>query len=179
MILVKILDPVSGSSGNKLFLTDGERDQQGNMKFWASTQDMTLTFIRHQEINSVITAYGTDGTVIKPLFSTASTAFEKIVQSRLWDAPGGYQFMKTTGRLNLLALYYGVSSPNLKVGIDSELGLMSSLYTMTPSGAGYFVSPPQAIGQKGVLMGLTIRTNADDMALVSAMFQPDVHDYRG
>lgn len=179
MVLVKILDPVSGVSSNKLFMTDGARDDSGNFKFWASSQDMTLTYINHQEINSVITAYGTDGATIKPLFSTPSTAFEKIVQSRLWDAPGGYQFVKTTGRLNLIGYYNALNSPNLRVGVDSELGLMASLYTLTPSGAGYFVSDPQAIGQKGVLMGLTIRTNCDDMALVSAMIMPDVHDFRG
>lgn len=172
MTLVRIVDPVSGSTVNKLFMWNGKQ-------WWASSQDMTLIFVKHQEINSVLTAWGTDGTVIKPLFNTASVAFEKIAQSRLWDAPGGYQFQKATSRLWTMAYYYSTSTPNLKVGIDNESGLMASLYTLTPSATGYFISSPQAVGQVGVLLGLTFRTNAADMALVSGMVEPGIVQYRG
>jgi hypothetical protein len=39
--------------------------------------------------------------------------------------------------------------------------------------------PAQAPGQVGVLLGLTASTNADDMAILSLVLQPEVVAYRG
>jgi hypothetical protein len=41
------------------------------------------------------------------------------------------------------------------------------------------VLPPQAIGQWGVLTGMTVTTNADDMVLISLMMQDEIVQYRG
>jgi hypothetical protein len=180
-VLSQIVDPVTLATVNKLFLWDGK-------KWWASSQDVSLIFIQHQEINSIFTAWGTDGTHLYPLFNTASTGFTKTVQSRLWDAPGGYLFQKTVPRFWGLAQYFSASSPNLIVNIDNENNAYpyaaptgNARFTVTgPSGAGYFVVPPQAVGQAGVLSGMTIQTNAADMALISAMLGGyEVVQYRG
>jgi hypothetical protein len=180
-VLSQIVDPVSGATVNKLFLWDGK-------KWWASAQDVSLTFIQHQEINSVFTAWGTDGTRLYPLFQTPTSGFTKTVQSRLWDEPGGYLLQKTPTRFWALAQYYSTVSTNLTVNFDNEQNAYpyaaptgSARVTITgPSGAGYFVTPLQAVGQAGVLAGMTIQTTAADMALISAMLGGfAVSQYRG
>jgi hypothetical protein len=156
MVLSQIIDPVTLATVNRLFCWDGK-------KWFATHQDHALTFIQHQEINSVFIAYGTDGTTIWPLFQSPSSGFTKVVQSRLWDAPGGYLFNKTETRFWALAQYYSASSPDLTVDIDNEQNAYpyatqtgSAHVTITgPAGAGYFVTPPQAVGQAGVLSGMT------------------------
>lgn len=179
MVLNNIVDPVSGTTANKVLLWDGKR-------WWASLQDINLTFMAAQEINSVFTSYGTNGTIIAPLFSTASTGFTKTLQTRLWDEPGGYQLSKATNRFWSLWNYYSASSPNLVVLIDA-IGISNSGqfanqqgYTITgPGGTGYFLTPPQAVGQQGALTGFTIQTTAADAALVSAMIEDAMTWYRG
>lgn len=172
MLLSKIVDPITNTTVSKLFITDGKL-------WWTSGQDMTLTFVKHQEINSVTTAWGTDGTVIRTLFSTPSNAFRKVAQSRLWDAPGGYQYVKTPSRLSAVGYYNSTVTPTFSITIDNETGLANS-YTVTavPAATGYYMLPPTAVGQKGFFNGLTFYTNAADMSLVTAMMHVDVHDYR-
>ena len=172
MVLATVLDPISGSQVNKLFLWNSKY-------WWASMQDVTLTFIASYENNSVLTAYGTDGTHIYPLFQTPSTGFSKVVQSRLWDAPAGYMHVKAATRLFGIAYVYSASSPTFTVGVDNENGLMASPYTIVPAGAGYFEVPPEAVGQQGIMMGLTITTSAADMSLVSVALQEEIISYRG
>jgi hypothetical protein len=92
MILLPIVDLYTGNDVNKLCMWDGKR-------WWTSEQDQgPLTFINSQEINSQLTAYGTDGTHIWPLFQSPSTGFTKTVQSKLWSNPG-YTFTKTSVRI--------------------------------------------------------------------------------
>jgi len=172
MVLTTIKDPISGSQVNKLFMWDGKA-------WWAAMQDVTLTFIATSEINSVLTAYGTDGNLIYPLFQTPSTAFAKVVQSRLWDGPGGYTHVKAATRLFGIAYIYANTSPTFTVNIDNENSITNASYTVTPASAGYFEIPPEAVGQQGVMMGLTITTNAADLSLVSVALQEEIVGYRG
>ena len=202
MFLLPIIDPISGLQANKLLMWNGKL-------WWASTQDVTLTFIQFQEIDSVLTAWGTDGSSVWPLFQQPSVGFQKIVQTRLWDPPGGFQFTHTAVRLWILAVYYSFLSAALAVSIDNEnplvnsenltLNLAPGFMTWTnnstqpinwtnnsaqpllwyTSGTSFVLSPPQAIGKTGVLTGITITTNAADMALISAMMQDSIAGYRG
>lgn len=171
LTLVQIVDPISGTTVNKIFMRYGKA-------WFASMQDVALTFIASQEINSVFTAYGTDGTHIYPLFQQPSTAFNKIVQSKLWDTPVGIETTKTTGRLWGMAQYYSTVSPNLVFSVDNENGIGNS-YTITPSGTGIKVFGPEAVGQKGALTGMTMTTAAADMSLIQSMISSLTHDYRG
>ena len=118
MVLARIVDPVTGSTVNKVMMWDGAK------RWWTSPQDITLDFIASQEINSVWTTYGTNGTVVCPLFSTPTTQFTKTAQSRLWDAPGGYLLEKAANRFWGMMQYYSVSSPNITLSVDNEDGLM-------------------------------------------------------
>jgi hypothetical protein len=183
IVLAQIIDPVSNTNQNKLLIWNGK-------EWYASVQDFgPLTYIATQEINSVLTAWGTDGNVIRPLFGAASTGFQKVVQSRYWDEPGGYQFSKATGRFWSVWNYNIGGTQNLLVDIDAVgiSGINGTTFNNTqpytiasPSGAGYFVTPPQAVGQQGVLTGITLKTNEADVSLVSAMIQQDPRiSYRG
>jgi hypothetical protein len=183
MVLAQIVDPVANTTQNKLLIWNGK-------DWYSSVQDFgPLTYIATQEINSVLTAWGTDGNVIKPLFQNPSLNFQKTVQSRYWDAPGGYQFSKASSRFWSVWDYNVTGSLNMVVSIDA-VGISgangttfsnSATYTIpSPAGTGYFVTPPEAVGQQGVLTGMTIKTNEADLSLVSAMLQNDPRiSYRG
>ncbi len=172
MTLATVKDPISAAQVNKLFLWTG--------KFWtASMQDVTLTQVASSEFNSVLTAYGTDGTHIYPLFQTPSVGFTKTVQSRLWDGPGGYTHVKAATRLFGIAYVYANTSPTFTVNIDNQDSITNATYTIVPSASGYFEIPPEAVGQQGVMMGLTITTSAADLSLVSVALQEELVAYRG
>lgn len=203
ILLLPIVDPVSGQQVNKLLLT---RDPVGKV-WWASVQDVPLIYIQHQEINSVLTAYGTDGVSLYPLFAQPSIAFQKVAQTRLWDKPGGYQLMKWLVRLWGIVRYYSTLASTISVALDNETSSNSLAVTAAPNvaawttaagavatwtttlgavstwlaggGSAYSVLTPDAVAQAGVLVGFTITTNAGDMAIVSMMVQPTIAGYRG
>lgn len=199
MLLLPIVDPVSGQQVNKLLMWEGKR-------WWTSEQDVNLTYINYQEINSELTAYGTDGTFIYPLFQQPSVGFTKTVQSKLWDKPGSYNLTKQTTRLWGLFRYYSALAPDLRISIDNEttsepvtsdLGPLDATWltagedeaiwhttsnataTWTTAGEGIVVLAPSSVGQNGALTGLTVQTEAADMAILSMMIQNEVAAYRG
>lgn len=203
-LLLPVIDFITGQKVNKLFCFSSSGESQ---KWWSTQQDVNLIFVQHQEINSVITAYGTDGNNIYPLFQQPSVAFTKTIQSKLWAQPGGYQMEKTADRLWGLAQYFSNLSPQLTISIDNETGQpndyvinlfpspviitdnagdvvtvtdnLGAIVTVTGSGGGIVTFPPQAVAQTGFLIGLTISTQAADMALISLMVAPQLAYYRG
>ena len=199
ILLLPIIDPVSGQQVNKLLMWNGKI-------WWASQQDVSLVYIQYQEINSVLTAYGTDGISVYQLFARPSIAFQKVAQTKLWDKPGGYQFTKFVTRLWGLVQYYSPLSQTLNVSIDNEVGSNTSVAAVSTnvatwltaggltsawinnalqittwllSGSGFLVVSPTAVSQKGVLTGFTAKTNAADMAIVSMMIHDEIAGYRG
>ena len=203
ILLLPIVDPVKGQQVNKLLLM---REPVGKV-WWASEQDVPLLYIQHQEINSVLTCYGTDGSSIYALFSTPSIAFTKTAQTKLWDKPGGYQFTKFVTRLWGIVKYYSTLSPSLNISLDNEVNSVVVAATTTPNistwvtvlgalstwvtagnlpstwlsggGTSYSVLPPTAVAQQGILTGFTVTTNAADMAIVSMMIHNEIAGYRG
>lgn len=203
MLLIPVIDFITKQQVNKLFMWNGK-------VWWSSQQDVPLIYVASQEIDSVLTAYGTDGKSIYPLFQQPSTGFTKTVQSKLWDQPGSYIVKKTADRVWGLAYYFSALSPNLSVGIDNEVNTAEYTLTLAPGsvafvnefgvavlflnasaaivaligtsgggGTGVVVFPPTAIGQNGVLTGLTVSTQAADMALISMILEDQVWNYRG
>jgi len=122
-LLLPIIDPVTGQQVNKLMIWNG--------KIWfASEQDVNLTFIGTQEIDSVLTAWGTDGQKIYPLFQTPTSDFHKTVQSRLWDAPVGIEEFKSVQRLWGACQLFTTEDTDIVVKIDNEHGpILESSYT--------------------------------------------------
>ena len=183
MLLLPILDQVTGQQTNKLMMWDGKR-------WWTASQEINLTWIASQEINSVLTAYGTDGASIYPLFQTPSTALTKTLQSKLFDTPG-YFFNKVASRIFYLVDYKSVSTKVVALGVDngsSNTGVFTdpSVGTLTwtndrdqpiiwtnSSGVAILwgrqglATGGFAITQPGPLIGMTLQTKAQDLTVLS------------
>lgn len=199
ILLLPIVDPITGQQVNKLFLW--------NTKFWfSSNQDVPLVSIQHQEVDSVLTCWGTDGSSLYRLFQRPSTAFTKTAQSRLWDTPVGIQQKKAIGRLWGAAQYYQTDGEAIRISIDNELGPSNytvesgpapvawvndngdtvtwynnanAAVTWVTGGAQVIVFDPTAVGQVGVFTGFTVQTEASDLALIMLSMQPEAVGYRG
>ena len=196
ILLLPIVDPVSGQQVNKMFMWNGKT-------WWASEQSVSIIYIQHQEINSVLTAYGTDGTSIYPLFTTPSALFTKTAQSKLWTK-SQLVMLQTMTRLWGAAQYYSTDTPALTVQIDNESGASSSTVDLSPTVvtwrtqtgavmnwttqtgaamvwrvAGIAIIPPTAKTQNGVMLGFTAFTNSADMALIMLGGDVKLTQYRG
>lgn len=113
MILAPVVDLFTGQQRNKLLIWNGQI-------WFVSEQDIALSYIQSQEINSNLTAWGTDGTTLRALFQQPSVGFTKRVMSKFWTTPIGYQEKKTANRFWALAQYYDLMSPNVNLYIESE-----------------------------------------------------------
>lgn len=198
LLLLPIVDPITGQQVNKLFCWNGKI-------WWAASQSLSFQLIQTQEIYSVLTAWGAAGPSLYPLFQNPSSDFAKIAQSRLWDRPG-YEFYKYASRLWGILKYYSDDSPDLTISIDNETGSATSVSAFNPLvltwlnnastiinwtnslanpivwytvGTGFTIIPPDAVGQNGALIGLTVQTEAADMAIVSMKLGNINLAYRG
>lgn len=197
-LLLPVIDQTTKQQVNKLFIWDEKR--------WCSAQQSAaVTFVQHQEIDSVLTAWGSDGTALYRLFQTPSTALVKTLQSKLW-APLSYAFIKSETRFWGIVQFYSGGPTTITISIDSENGGSSITLPITPTGiqwindsdvvvqwknnanvvvswngpANYpIVLPPTAISQWGALVGMTITTPASDLAIVSMATMPVQGAYRG
>lgn len=202
MVLSRFVDVATGDTVNKLLMFQ-------NGRWWVSGQGVDLIYVAGREFQSNLSAWGTDGTSIYPLFTTASANFTKRVQTKLWDAPGGYQFGKAATRFWSLFNFDAVDTvATVNVDIENEVEGNVNTYTFTsPSPtipvinassitiptinassttitvqsiqSGYFVTDAAAIGQQGVCLGFTVYTTQGDIELISAMMQPEIVQYRG
>lgn len=174
MVLSRLVNPITGVTSNKLAIWY-------NKKWFMSSQGFAgdMTYISSQEINSVLTAYGTDGHTIAPLFNTPSPNFLKLVSSRYWDNPS-YMFQKYTQRFWGVANYGSTLSTNLIFTAEKEFPASNNTFTITgPSSTGYFIVPPQAIGQQGRFLGMSVATMCADVTFVSFMMDNEIVGYRG
>lgn len=182
MLLLPIIDQVSKQPTNKLLMWDSKR-------WWTSSQDTNLTYISTQEVNSQMTAWGTDGENLFQLFTTPSTRFTKTAVSKLWATPG-YDSTKMAMHLLGMLNFYVTDQP-VNVFIDNETGSNKFVPATIPPGfawatpggqtflwtnggapfnwgaAGLVIFGPQPVGQFGRLIGMTVQTTASDVALLS------------
>ncbi len=195
MLLYPVIDQWTGVQVNKLLMWDGQ-------KWWTSQQGVPLIYIAGQEINSVLTAWGTDGAKIYPLFQNPSNNFLKVARSKLWKDPG-YFFTKTAG--TLFGLFFHVIQGGVTyVYIDNDVGtsyqflvepsLLQIIWLNNSSGVVQFQNNSSQnvsfnpsglavfsgrVAQQGNLLGMTITTlDADDilssLTLISQLFQTDL-----
>lgn len=202
MALVPVIDLFTGQQRNKLLMWNGQI-------WFASEQDVVLSYIQHQEIASVITAWGTDGPNLRRLFQQPSTAFTKRFSSKFWPTPVGYQTTKTADRFWALAQYNVFDEPNVTLTVESEDASAPAQYTLTPttqnSGVNWhthsalavawhthaglpvvwsaistgIVRFGRSVAQKGVVLGFTLETDCADMEWISAMIEPGDWSYDG
>ena len=80
LLLLTITDPFTKTPRNAMIGWDGK-------EFYILSQSTNLVYIGTQEINSQITAWGTDGTNLFPLFnSNTSLTLQKILSTKLYGA---------------------------------------------------------------------------------------------
>lgn len=198
MVLVPVIDPVTAQQVNKLLVWDGR-------VWFVTSQDAALTFVAHQEINAVLTAYGTNGTEVFPLFQRPSDGFTKRIQTKLVDR-ASYVLTKTMTRLFGLVSYGSFESPEIRVTIDNENSSAVANAAFSPNALTWTndfgqtmtwtndtgqtlewfsasnsisVLEPTAVGQAGVMGGLTIETESSDVTVVSFALMNDSFNYRG
>jgi hypothetical protein len=160
------------------------------------SQSVALTFIGTQEINSDLTAWGTDGTALYPLMQTPSERIPKIWSSKLYGAQNPY-ITKLARMVYVQAENFAsdTEAPEFGVTIDTEWGSLQSPVPTTvfppplaPPGteayripAGAEVPPVQApvlaatAGQdmQGQQLGMTITTAAADFSILNLMLAYD------
>ncbi len=79
MLLLPIIDPITGALSRTLFMWDGKR-------WWPGNQSADLRQISTSEYASDIRAWGSDGTSIFQLFTTPGTT-TKTLLTKLWTKP--------------------------------------------------------------------------------------------
>jgi hypothetical protein len=159
VLLLPIIDQVTGVRTNKLLLWNG--------KIWfTAIQNLNLTYISGQKFNSALSAWGTDGTSIYPLFTEPSTAVTKTVQSKLWATPG-YYFTKQMLRLLGIVQNLTGSTISLRVTCDNETNSSPAVTVSLPVTSGFDVFGPIPLGNSGRLLGISIQTEASDAAILS------------
>jgi len=105
-------------------------------KWFVGSQVATLTYIETQEINSVITCWGTNGTTLFKMFQTPSTSLNKIIQTKLWQGQT-YLIVKQSMRLFTLGTDNSTSGYSFTGTIDqvTESGRTSVSVSLSASPA--------------------------------------------
>jgi hypothetical protein len=172
MTLAAVVNPVTNVIQNKFMIFDGKR-------WFTSQQGPNIIYITTGEFASQFTMYGTDGTNLYKLFLTPSSNFQKTIQSKFWTQPDGYHAGKAGTRLWSL-LTFNFLDQGVNVTIENENPAQTSVIAL-PIGSyvGTMASPPEAIGQQGVLSGMTLNTFAADMEINSVMIGSSLVQYRG
>ena len=158
-------------------------------KWFTSTQIKQPTFIQTQEVNSVIQAWGTDGTNLYPMFQTPNTSLPKVFQTKLRKAPN-YTSFKRALRLYFVGANNGVeNNPTFTIQSDTDvgngtplsLGLLQNSLIFVGTGTISFVGTgtinfatvlPVSIDGVGIssygkMIGYTLTSNASDLDIIS------------
>jgi len=128
-LLMKATDYL-GNVRVMMFVWDGQ-------KWFVASQDNALTYIESQEINSVLTLWGTDGTNLFRCFNTASATLTKILQTKLFE---GQTYIIIKQLLRVFALGQSkTNNPYLLTGtIDmiSDTGAFASAISLNSLSSG-------------------------------------------
>lgn len=175
-VLSKVVDPVSNTTRNKIWMWDGEK------KWWISEQNSSpIVYIKHQETNSIISLYATDGQRLFQVFVNPSIAFAKVLQSKMWARPGNFMTTKTATMLWACFQYLTtIPSQNITISVENEVAGALQTYTIAPpAGLGFNVAGPIAVTQTGKMLGFTMTTVESDITINSVQIVPQITQYRG
>lgn len=186
ILLMDTLDPFTGTHRNMMYLWNGQKWFQGS-------QETTPIYVSAQEINSLLTSWGTDGNTIFSLFATPSSTLSKKVQSKLWSG-SGIIVRKKSLRLYTEATDNSAagSGVTLNYTLDNEVvsvpvavtqqntllwtGADKNIFTWTGSDLKTFLwtipglsVQGQNVDSYGLALGLTITSTSPDFSLVSSI----------
>jgi len=166
MLLWPVQAPFDMSTRNALLMWDGK-------KWYIGSQNVALTFINSRQILSILQTWGTDGTNLFQLFSTASTSNRKYWQTKLWSGAGP-QIAKQAMRLYTSAIDNTGAGFNITSTLDtiSEASLTPGAQAGTiAAGAttSTYISGSNSvnISGRGNYMGLSNQTFGSDFTLLS------------
>jgi hypothetical protein len=91
-------------------------------RWWVASQEVAPTFVATLEAESNLTAYGSNGTIIFPMFQTTSASINKIVQSKLYSGgqASAYIIYKQVLRFYMQLDTISVDPDTISVTIDTE-----------------------------------------------------------
>ena len=179
--LMTITDPFSQAHRN-VMVGWTERD------WFIASQTPALTAIGTQEVNSDLTAWGTDGTSLYPLFQTPTTNIFKIVATKLWGGAESFIINMTHSvyidAVDRSAAQTGISFVTATIDGDglavpaqnsltqkvSSAPSTSVKFDFTPTFlAPYPFGAMYATGRQpqvpGVALGMTLISNSEDFSL--------------
>ena len=182
MLNFQTLNPYTKTNQTLMAMWNGQ-------KWFTSTQIKQPTFIQTQEVNSVIQAWGTDGTNLYPMFQTPNTSLTKVFQTKLRKAPN-YTSFKRALRLYFVGANNGVeNNPTFTIQSDTDvgngtplsLGLLQNSLIFVGTGTISFVGTgainfatvlPVSIDGVGIssygkMIGYTLTSNASDLDIIS------------
>lgn len=133
MFLLTVLDPFTNMLTPKLICFEAERK-----KWFVASQEVTLTYISTQEVNSVLTAWGTDGTSLFPMFQTPSITLVKKGLTKYWNGES-YLWKKQFLRVYSQAIDQSSKGATITYAVDTEQGT-SAAVTLSGGGTLIFVN---------------------------------------
>lgn len=160
-------------------------------KNWlVASQASTLTFIGTQEISSVMTAWGTDGNGLFPLFASPSATLIKSISTKMYGADRDLivkqPLVNYIRASDFSASQAGISMTGTmeSYGIAQQIGAMPGQGLQLPSTSYPWTTQPNFLAPQetypvwasaapavvGTAIGATISSNSPDFVLSSLMF---------
>ncbi|HTS05461.1 MAG TPA: hypothetical protein VMP68_07750 [Candidatus Eisenbacteria bacterium] len=163
LLLMTLLDPITFTYQNKMILWDEE-------SWFIASQTANLKFILTQEVNSDLTAWGSDGKSLYPLFQTPNTALEKTISTKLFGGNNPI-VAKEAYTVMLQSVNTGsFGSPvTFTIDLDTDGGQYPiGTYTFSLSSGYEFGYPFFVTGLTnavGIYLGVSLSTNDADITI--------------
>jgi hypothetical protein len=161
--LMTVVDPITLATENKMLIWDSK-------DWFLGSQSVALTMIATQEVNSNLTAWGSDGTAIYPLFQTPSATLTKRLSTKLWGVNRAFISKQAYG---VIMQGQNQQTPggavDLTISIDTEAGTypvgQTSFSLSSAYPTGYPLVNNALDAPAGLFLGLTLTTNDADITL--------------
>lgn len=115
MVTLRTIDPTTRETRTLLCLYDGK-------KWTIGSQDPAPVLVAPQILDSELTAYGSDGTDVRSLFTVPSSTLEKRLVSKLWGGEYGFVMQKQVLRFYTQVEALNDAAANLQAVIDTDNG---------------------------------------------------------
>lgn len=182
MLLISMLD-INGLQKNIMCMWDGK-------KWFLGSQDITLSLVAPNEIDSILTSYGATSTKIHKMFSTQSETLTKSFETKFWGGDG-FILQKKAYRLYNQIRDIAGTGVTMTGSIDADIGPENITVNTTASSiiftnaGGFPINFTNATGgiiifsvanltsnyqncqAYGNLLGLTMNSNSSDFVLIA------------